>query len=204
MLFRSKPSDRLQFETVIACGDSCGCSSVGRAPRCQRGCRGFESLHPLFFIDFGLRRSGTGPETSAAAVSLLTLDIYSRSELACCSLRLFPQRRSIRPSELLGIVCSSRTLPGVRCIQRFLCNQDGIRNACELFASCPIVRSRCSSSSRPDLLSSSKVNDFTGSQARLLSGFLPQQTLPHGAGLHSFAVVCSRFQTKYQIGRAHV
>ena len=102
-----KPSDRLQFETVIACGDSCGCSSVGRAPRCQRGCRGFESLHPLFFIDFGLRRSGTGPETSAAAVSLLTLDVYSRSELACCLLRLFPQRRSIRPSELPGIACSS-------------------------------------------------------------------------------------------------
>ncbi len=25
----------------------CGCSSVGRAPRCQRGCRGFESHHPL-------------------------------------------------------------------------------------------------------------------------------------------------------------
>ena len=24
-----------------------GCSSVGRAPRCQRGCRGFESHHPL-------------------------------------------------------------------------------------------------------------------------------------------------------------
>ena len=147
-----KPSDRLQFETVIACGDSCGCSSVGRAPRCQRGCRGFESLHPLFFIDFGLRRSGTGPETSAAAVSLLTLDVYSRSELACCRLRLFPQRRLIRPSELPGIVCSSRTLPGVRCIQCILCIQDGIRNACELFASCPIVRSRCSSSSRPDLL----------------------------------------------------
>ena len=26
---------------------NCGCSSVGRAPRCQRGCRGFESHHPL-------------------------------------------------------------------------------------------------------------------------------------------------------------
>lgn len=27
----------------------CGCSSVGRAPRCQRGCRRFESDHPLLF-----------------------------------------------------------------------------------------------------------------------------------------------------------
>ena len=27
---------------------NCGCSSVGRAPRCHRGCRGFKSLHPLF------------------------------------------------------------------------------------------------------------------------------------------------------------
>ena len=26
----------------------CGCSSVGRAQRCQRCCRGFESHHPLF------------------------------------------------------------------------------------------------------------------------------------------------------------
>lgn len=26
----------------------CGCSSVGRARRCQRRCRGFESHHPLF------------------------------------------------------------------------------------------------------------------------------------------------------------
>lgn len=31
-------------------GTFCGRSSVGRAPRCQRGCRGFESLRPLFFI----------------------------------------------------------------------------------------------------------------------------------------------------------
>ena len=28
--------------------ENCGCSSVGRAPRCQRGCRGFNSHHPLY------------------------------------------------------------------------------------------------------------------------------------------------------------
>src|SRR5690606_22146690 len=27
-----------------------GCSSVGRAQRCQRCCRGFESHHPLFIV----------------------------------------------------------------------------------------------------------------------------------------------------------
>ncbi len=32
--------------------DKCGCSSVGRAPRCQRGCRGFESHHPLFVFEY--------------------------------------------------------------------------------------------------------------------------------------------------------
>ena len=33
---------------AVAHGVSCGCSSVGRAQRCQRCCRGFESHHPLF------------------------------------------------------------------------------------------------------------------------------------------------------------
>ena len=31
-----------RFHTI-----SCGCSSVGRAPRCQRDCRRFDSDHPL-------------------------------------------------------------------------------------------------------------------------------------------------------------
>ena len=31
-------------------GSLCGCSSVGRAQRCQRCCRGFESHHPLLLL----------------------------------------------------------------------------------------------------------------------------------------------------------
>ena len=35
----------------------CGCSSVGRAQRCQRCCRGFESHHPLFSVCLTVDRS---------------------------------------------------------------------------------------------------------------------------------------------------
>ena len=38
-----------------------GCNSVGRVPRCQRGCRGFESHHPLSISCWvALNQSGCG------------------------------------------------------------------------------------------------------------------------------------------------
>ena len=40
---------------IISGLNVCGCSSAGRARRCQRRCRGFESHHPLLPLSRGLR-----------------------------------------------------------------------------------------------------------------------------------------------------
>ncbi len=56
------PGDSLRFSAKghQPGSECCGCSSVGRAQRCQRCCRGFESHHPLSLGDalfsFPLRR----------------------------------------------------------------------------------------------------------------------------------------------------
>ena len=66
---------------IIPTLTNCGCSSVGRAPRCHRGCRGFKSLHPLFWCAISQRcevRSQISLEMTLPAVI-----VSWRSQVGC-------------------------------------------------------------------------------------------------------------------------
>ena len=118
-----KPSDRLQFESVIACGDSCGCSSVGRAPRCQRGCRGFESLHPLFLLTSGCVEAALvrklPQQQSPCSRSTFTLDLNWRAAVCDCFLSVAQSalqncRESCVPRELCRVFDASNAFYAFR------------------------------------------------------------------------------------------
>ena len=59
------------YKICSSIDESCGCSSVGRASRCQRDCRGFESHQPLSLRmrSVEARLCAIAPELAACAAS---------------------------------------------------------------------------------------------------------------------------------------
>jgi hypothetical protein len=101
--------NRAVIGSIPICGslnERCGCSSVGRAPASQAGCRGFEPLHPLWAVCTGKHRQNGETDSHRESVSFSLLAI----QLPVCY-ELLP--RSNRHSSICPTRVHAECLPAL-------------------------------------------------------------------------------------------